>query len=294
MAVVYSAISAVLLFWHAAWDMVLGDANGWDTNWSWVLGIVFLVLTVRTALIPIVIRQVRSQRAMQLLQPKVKALQDKHKGDRETLHKELQELYRAEQINPLMSVLPMLLQAPVLIGLLHVLRHLRPTVTSETARTLYGWTLTQFDSAANAQLFGAPIAASFSAPGATIKIVAAVLIAVMTTTTFLTSRQMILKTGWAQDPQARTVQRLMLFGIPLSLLVSGALFPIGVVLYWVTQNLFAYGQQAWILRKYPPPATANAVGQQLVPAGNSIGKQDTTSPAPKVGAKPVTGKRARR
>ncbi|GAB1691188.1 hypothetical protein KRM28CT15_29910 [Krasilnikovia sp. M28-CT-15] len=138
MAVVYSAISAVLLFWHAAWDTVLGDAHGWGTDWSWVLGIVFLVLTVRTALLPIVARQVRSQRAVQQLQPRVTALQDKHKGDPETLRRQLWELYRSEQVNPLMSVLPMLLQAPVLLGLLHVLRHLRPTVTSEAARTLYG------------------------------------------------------------------------------------------------------------------------------------------------------------
>lgn len=284
MAVVYSAISAVLLFWHAAWDRVLGDANGWQTSWSWVLGIVFLVLTVRTALIPIVIKQVRSQRAVQLLQPQVKALQDKHKGDRAALNKDLQELYRAENVNPLLSVLPMLLQAPVLFGLLHVLRHLRPTITSEAARTLYGWTLAQFDSAANAELFGAPIAASFGAHGGTVKIVAAVLIAVMTVMTFLTSRQMILKTGWAPDPQARTVQRLMLFGIPLSLLVSGALFPIGVVLYWATQSLFAYGQQVWILRKYPSPEPVNATGQRPVPAGNTTGKPDTTSAAPKAGA----------
>ncbi|GAB1691186.1 hypothetical protein KRM28CT15_29890 [Krasilnikovia sp. M28-CT-15] len=72
---------------------------------------------------------------------------------------------------------------------------------------------------------------------------------------------MILKTGWAPDPQARTVQRLMLFGIPLSLLVSGALFPIGVVLYWATQSLFAYGQQAWIMHRYPPPQPASATGR---------------------------------
>jgi YidC/Oxa1 family membrane protein insertase len=88
--------------------------------------------------------------------------------------------------------------------------------------------------------------------------VAAALIAVMAATSFLTSRTMIRKTGWAPDPQARTVQRLMLYGIPLSLLISGAFFPIGVVLYWVTQSLFAFGQQMWILRRYPPATYAAA------------------------------------
>jgi YidC/Oxa1 family membrane protein insertase len=91
------------------------------------------------------------------------------------------------------------------------------------------------------------------ANGTTVKVVAAILIATMIGTTFLTSRQMILKTGWAEDPQQRMVQRLMLYGVPFSLLISGALFPLGVVLYWVTQNLFSLGQQMWVLRKYPPP-----------------------------------------
>lgn len=262
MAVVYSAISAVLLFWHAAWDTVLESARSLDTDWSWVLGIVFVVLTIRVALFPVFVKQTRSQRTVQALQPRIKSLQAQHKGDPATLQKALAELYRAENVNPLASLLPMMLQAPVLLGLLHVLRHLRPSVTGDDSRTLYGWTLTQFHEASHATLFGAPIAAelrsnaaqlqSVGAHGGTVAIVAAVLIATMVATTFLTSYQMIRRTGWAQEPQARLVQRLMLYGIPLSLLVSGVVFPIGVVLYWTTQNLFALGQQTWILRKYPP------------------------------------------
>src|SRR4051812_27664602 len=141
---------------------------------------------------------------MQALQPKIKELQEKHKGDRETLQKELMQLYRTEKANPLMGCLPMFLQVPVFIGLFHVLRHVRPSITGAQSRTLYGWTAAQFDSAAHAKLFGAPIAASFKstakdlvplgASSTTVKIVAAVLIATMIVTTFLTSRQMILKT----------------------------------------------------------------------------------------------------
>ncbi|MFI5493896.1 membrane protein insertase YidC [Actinoplanes sp. NPDC051859] len=243
------------MFWHAAWERVLGDASGWHTNWSWALGIVFLVLTVRVALIPLVVRQVRSQRALQVLQPRIKALQEEHRGDFGTLQTKLRELYRAERVSPLASILPMLVQAPILFGLLHVLRHLRPAVTSAGARTLYGWTLTQFDSAASAKLFGAPLAATLGAGGPSL-IVAAVLIVVMVVATFLTSRQLIRSTGWAAEAQGRLVQRLMLVGVPASLLVSGAFFPLGVVLYWTTQSLFAYAQQTWILRRFPPvPAT---------------------------------------
>ena len=264
MAPFYSAISAVLLFWHAAWDRLLGDAAALGTSWSWVLGIVFLVLSVRVILFPVVVRQVRSQRAVQALHPRVKALQEKHRTDRAALQRELTALYRTERVNPITGLVPMLVQIPVFVGLLHVLRHLRPTIVSEHARTLYGWTLGQFDSAAHAELFGAPIAATFrsstaqlqslGAEAGTVRAVVLVLIAVMVVTTYLTSRQMIMRTGRADDPQQRLVQNLMLYGIPLSLLISGVVFPLGVLIYWVTQNLFALAQQTWILHAYPPPA----------------------------------------
>jgi YidC/Oxa1 family membrane protein insertase len=309
MAVIYSAISAILLFWHGAWHKVLGDASWLGTNWSWVLGIIFLVITVRAILFPIFVKQIKSQRAMQALQPKVKALQEKHKGDRETMQKELMELYRSEKANPLMGCLPMFLQIPVFLGLFHVLRHLKPTMP-DNMKTLYGWTIGQFDSASHAKLFGAPIAASFKSPaselallgasGTTVKIVAGILMATMIVTTFLTSRQMILKTGWAEDPQQKMVQRLMLYGVPFSLLISGTLFPIGVVIYWTTQNVFSLGQQMWVLRKYPPPNAKGAAAKQTgKPAAKSDGKKNGDAAkavqpkalAPKVGAKPINPKK---
>jgi YidC/Oxa1 family membrane protein insertase len=317
MALIYEGISAILLFWHAAWHKVFGDGQWLGTNWSWVLGIVFLVLTVRAVLFPIFVKQIKSQRAMQALQPKVKALQEKHKGDRETMQKELMQLYRDEKANPLMGCLPMFLQIPVFLGLFHVLRHVKPTMP-EPLKTLYGWTVGQFDSAAAAKLFGAPIAASFKstsaqlaalhANGVTVKVVAACLIALMITTTFLTSRQMILKTGWSEDPQQKMIQRLMLYGVPFSLLISGGIFPIGVVIYWVTQNVVSLGQQMWVLRKYPPPPTP---GKKAAPgkpdpkkpdARKASSKNDARNGAPakaaepkalgpKVGAKPVNPKK---
>jgi len=101
--------------------------------------------------------------------------------------------------------------------------------------------------------------AAIDSHGPTVKIVAGILVIIMMVTTFLTSRQMILKTGWSQDPQQRMIQKLMLYGIPFSLLLSGWAFPIGVIIYWVTQNLFSLGQQYWVLHKYPPPVTAGHI-----------------------------------
>ena len=317
---IYYAISWILLAWHSAWDAIgvpVGAVLG--TNWAWILAIIFLVVTFRVILFPVFVKQIKSQRAMQALQPKVKELQEKHKGDRETLQKEMMELYRKEKANPLMGCLPMFLQIPVFLGLFHTLRRLSP---DNQGKTLYGWTVDQFNSASNATLFTAPISGKFGSTAeelsrlgantGTVKVVAGILVIIMIATTYLTSRQMILKTGWAEDPQQRMVQRLMLYGIPLSLLISGAIFPIGVIIYWVTNNLFTLGQQQWVLRKFPPPPTAksttaakNTGGKGPVqPAktgglfGRKAAQPAAKAPAaapkvagPKPGAKPVNPKK---
>jgi YidC/Oxa1 family membrane protein insertase len=328
---IYFAISWILLRWHALWDFIgIPDGHVLGTNWSWVLAIVFLVVTVRVILFPVFVKQIKSQRAMQALQPKVKALQEKHKGDRETLQKEMMELYKTEKANPLMGCLPMFLQIPVFLGLFHVLRRLHP---DNQLTTLYGWTDAQFQAATGADLFTAPLASKFgssaedlaalSANGVTVKIIGGVLVLIMMMTTYATSRQMILKTGWAEDPQQKMIQRLMLYGIPLSLLVSGALFPIGVIIYWVTNNLFTLAQQQWVLRKFPPPPMAGKTGSPARPAPKTSGgstlknpvqpgrsgglfggkKQqpepekpvvDTKALAPRPGAKPVNPKKGAR
>jgi YidC/Oxa1 family membrane protein insertase len=284
---IYYGISWILLRWESLWDAIgIPTDRFLGTNWTWILAIVFLVVTVRIVLFPVFVKQIKSQRAMQALQPKVKELQEKHKGDRETLQKEMMELYKAEKANPLMGCLPMFLQIPVFLGLFHVLRRLSP---DNEAKTLYGWTVEQFNEATHAALFTVPLPAKFGsspaelaalqANGTAVKIIAGVLVLIMMTTTYLTSRQMILKTGWAEDPQQKMIQRLMLYGIPLSLLVSGALFPIGVVIYWVTNNLFSLAQQQWVLRKFPPPQMAGAKGGPARPAGGAAAKPN----APKSG-----------
>jgi YidC/Oxa1 family membrane protein insertase len=313
---IYWAISWILLQWHAVWNLAFGSSSFLGTNWQWVLAIVFLVLTIRGVLFPVFVKQIKSQRAMQAIAPQIKELQAKHKGDRETLQKEMMELYRKEKANPLMGCLPMVVQIPVFLSLFHVLRHLRPNLPP-SYWTLYGWTADQFQSASHAKLFGAPIAASFRtsaadlgamhASGTIVKIVASVLIAIMIVTTFMTTRQMIRKTGWAEDPQQKMIQRLMLYGIPFSLLISGVAFPIGVVIYWTTTNLFTLGQQFWVLRKYPPPknvgktatagAAKSAAGPRTTkagakaPAGRPEPSPAAKALAPKVGAKPAPAKK---
>ncbi|MBM2623788.1 membrane protein insertase YidC [Actinoplanes sp. LDG1-06] len=241
MSVIYTGISELIQLWQSVWGFLGAD-------WSWVVAIVFVVLTVRVALLPLFVRQMRSQRAMQRLAPEMKALRDKHPGDIQALGTAMTELYRREGVSPYASFVPLLVQAPILFGLFHVLRHLRPTITDPASQTLYGWTAAQFHEASHATLLGAPLASTFSSGGA---LVAAVLIAAMVTTTFFTMRMSQTRNAPVEDPMQQMIQRLMTYGIPLSLLVSGVIFPVGVLLYWTTQNVFALGQQAWLLRRYP-------------------------------------------
>lgn len=308
----YIAISWVMLKWYDLWNLFIPDRPVVGTTWTWVLAIVFLVVTLRVIMFPLFVKQIKSQRAMQKLSPQIKELQAKHKGDRETLQREMMQLYKTEKANPLMGCLPLLLQAPVFIALLWVLRRIRPEKTSLYAKTLYTWSVDQWDSVIEATVFGAPIWADFMSSaeelGAAgnpivVKVVSSLLVIVMTITTYFTSRQMILKTGWNEDPQQRMIQKLMLYGIPAMLLFSGFIFPIGVILYWVINNAFSLGQQMWVLRKYPPPKVNGKDDVKKVTAKPGTKKHDkqveevraeqeerkeqAKALAPKPGAKPA-------
>ena len=232
-----------------------------------MLSIVFLVVTIRLLLFPLFVKQVKSQRAMQELQPEMAKLRKQYGSDRQGLSQAMMALQKERGVNPLAGCLPILPQIPVFLSLFHVLRRLAPG-----AEGLYGWSDELTDEAARAKLFGAPISASFNMTGAkeaaileiadytTIRIVAFVLIVIMCFTTFFTQKQIMSRSGPVEG-QAATVQKLLLYGMPLSLFVSGFFFPIGVLLYWFTNNLWTLGQQFFILRKLPPPGSDAAQGQ---------------------------------
>ncbi|GGJ88115.1 hypothetical protein GCM10010123_17140 [Pilimelia anulata] len=290
----YTAISWILLSWHSVWNAV-----GLGNNGAWILAIVFVVVTLRVILFPLFMKSIKSQRAVQALAPKVTELREKHKDDPQKLQQEVMALYRTEKANPLGGCLPMLIQAPVFLALFHVLRFLDPTKSDVKFKTLYGWSLDQFEHAVQARLFGAPIAAKFgstvsdlavmNANALTVKLVAGVLVALMIATTYLTTKQMILKTGWAAEPQQRMIQKIMLYGFPASLLISGAIFPIGVIIYWVVQNIFSLAQQQWVLRKYPP-LNVNAKGE-VVAGAKAPPSESAKALAPKPGARPANPKK---
>jgi YidC/Oxa1 family membrane protein insertase len=293
----YTAISWVMARWHTLWDFVFGDPppESGLAGLAWSLSIVCLVVTIRLLLFPLFVKQIKSQRAMQELQPEMAKLRKQYGSDRQGLSQAMMALQKERGVNPLAGCLPVLPQIPVFLALFHVLRRLAPG-----AEGLYGWSDELTDEAARAKLFGAPISASFNMVGAkeaaileiadytTIRIVAFVLIVIMCCTTFFTQKQIMARSGPVEG-QAATVQKLMLYGMPMSLFVSGFFFPIGVLLYWFTNNLWTLGQQFFILRKMPPP------GSDAAKAKAALDKPvvDPRTLAPKPGAKPVRTKPGR-
>jgi YidC/Oxa1 family membrane protein insertase len=285
----YTAISWVMARWHSLFSLFLDPAGGI----TWALSIVFLVITLRIILFPLFVKQIKSQRAMQELQPDIARLRKQYGSDRQGLAVAMQALQKERGVNPLAGCLPILPQIPIFFALFHVLRRLAPGKDG-----LYSWTDELTEQAAEAELFGAPISSQFfmqgdklellDLPGVTesgIRVVAFTLMVVMCATTYITQKQIMKRSGPVEG-QAAMVQKFLLYVMPASLFVSGFFFPIGVLLYWMTNNLWTLGQQFFVLRRMPPPGSdaAKAKAEAEKP------KVDPKTLAPKPGQKPVRAK----
>jgi YidC/Oxa1 family membrane protein insertase len=251
MTPLYWAVSALLVGWHWLWSLVL-DPNG---GWAWALSIAGLTIVIRTLLIPLFVRQIRSSRNMQLLQPKMKELQKKYGHDREKLGQEMMKLYKETGTNPFSSCLPLLLQSPIFLALFRVLDYASKGKTHSSIMDPY------VESLQHAKIFGAEISQTFlraSGPGAlNVKIVAVVLIILMTSTMFITQLQLMRKNmpKEALEGQAAQMQKIMLYVFPVFFLIGGFNFPIGVLIYWFVSNLWTMGQQFYVIRRNPAPGT---------------------------------------
>jgi len=256
MAPLYWVTSIMLSGFHTVFGAVFGPASGW----SWVLSIIGLTLVIRAALIPLFVKQIKSSRNMQLLQPKVKELQKKYGHDRERLAQETMALYKETGTNPFASCLPILLQMPIFLALFRLIDNaskgnVKGVLTEEQVHQLQ-----------NATIFGAKISASFThADGViNVKILAAVLVVAMTATTFLTQRQLMSKNmpADAMTGQYAQQQKMLLYVLPVVFAVGGIAFPIGVLFYWTTSNLWTMGQQFYVIRNNPAPGTPAAKAKQ--------------------------------
>jgi YidC/Oxa1 family membrane protein insertase len=240
-----------MIGWHWVFAELIGSSND---GVNWALSIIGLVVVIRILLIPLFVRQIKAQRNMQMLQPKVREIQKKYKGDRERLQQETMKLYKDTGTNPFASCMPIILQAPFLFALFRVLNG----VATGLPRGAFITHPQLFESAQEASIFGAPLSASFlAAPNIQTKIIAIVMVVLMTLTTFLTQRQIMRKNmpkEALEGPFAQQ-QKILLYVLPLVFAISGVYFPLGVVLYWLTSNLWTMGQQFYVIRRMPAPGT---------------------------------------
>jgi YidC/Oxa1 family membrane protein insertase len=252
----YYAISFVLDLFHQLWSTILDPAGGP----AWALSIIGLTLVIRAALIPLFVKQIKSSRNMQLIQPKVKELQKKYGHDRERLAQETMKLYRDSGTNPFASCLPILLQMPIFFALFSILNN------AARGRAKGVLTLEQAHQFGEAKLLGVPLSETFlGADGEFgVMLMAALLVVAMTLTTFLTQRQLMSKNMPADaltGPYAQQ-QKILLYVLPVVFAVGGIAFPIGVLLYWTTSNLWTMGQQFYVIRNNPAPGTPAAKAKE--------------------------------
>lgn len=289
--VVYYPVSAILWFWHEIFGRVLDPASGV----AWTLAVAFLVFTLRLLLYAPFVRQMRSGRALQRLQPQIAALKLKYAGDRQGLAVAMQSLQRDNGINPWSSCLPVLLQAPVFLGLLHVLNSFNRTgsplwmsAQDNASTPNYVFGASDVMSFLDAKLLGAPLAASISSTPVQlaaytgdvtrwdVALVAIPLMVIAAVATHVTARASVARQSALPDaPQQMAVMnRLMLWAFPLGVLVGGSFLPVAILVYWLSNNVWTLAQQHYVHRALDREEAAEAARAINAPPGSGVDPPD--------------------
>ncbi len=298
--VIYYPVSAIMWVWYKAFAFVLGPSN----FFAWALSVMFLVFSLRALLYKPFVRQIRTTRQMQELQPQIKALQKKYGKDRQRMALEMQKLQKEHGFNPILGCLPMLAQIPVFLGLYHVLRSFnrtqggfgQPQLSVELNRATgnYVFSPTDVGHFLDANLFGAPLGASmiqttgldaftvFSRPaviavGVPVMILAGV-------ATYFNSRASVARQSpeAAANPQTAMMNKLALYVFPLGVVVGGPFLPLAITLYWFSNNIWTFGQQHLVFGRIEKEEEAKKQ--------EAIERRAANAPAP--GAKPSRPRKA--
>ncbi len=211
---------------------------------SWGGAIIALTIFVRALLIPLTYKQLKGMRALQALQPQIKEIQAKYKNDKQRMQQEMMRFYQENKVNPFASCIPLIAQLPVFITLFYVLQHdLRFDICGQTAKVCSevppgNW--------GESFLF---------IPDLTAKAEGGVLIALLV---LYVGTQLI--SGLVMSVTADKSQRTMMFLLPLIFVPFIISFPAGLILYWITTNIWTIGQQYTIQKIIPVPVAATPAG----------------------------------
>lgn len=251
-------VELVLMVWHELFTILGMNPDG---GLTWVLAILGLVVVVRSALIPVTVKQIKSQRRMMDLSPEMKKIQAKYKGksdqfSREAMSRETMALYKKHGTNPFSSCLPILIQMPVFFSLFYVLRN---ASENKPGVAFMEENLTQSFNAA--EIFGAPLKMTFTQGWESgqwaVVIMLGIIVIAMIASQFFTQLQIMSK-NVSDETKASPMyrqQKIMLYIIPFAFLFSGVAFPLALNIYWFTSNLWTMGQQFIVIQNMPTPGS---------------------------------------
>jgi YidC/Oxa1 family membrane protein insertase len=258
-------VSWIMVMFHEGFTFLGLDAA---SGWTWTLSIIGLVVVIRAALIPVFVKQIKAQRGMQALQPDLRKLQQKYKGktdqlSRQAMTQEQMALYKKHGTNPFAACLPILIQMPFFFALFTVLNGIsKASREGEGIGALSPQEVQQFDSAT---IFGAPLSSTFLGSfggniNLSVIILSVLMIIAMTASQFITQKQIMAKNMSEEAMQSPFMrqQKIMLYILPLVFGIGGINFPIGVLIYWTTTNIWTMAQQFYVIRRMPTPGSPAA------------------------------------
>ena len=263
-----NVVAWVIMRLHAGLGALFGASSGL----AWGLSIAFLVILIRLCLVPLFVKQVHAQRKMAQHAPQLQELRKKYKNDKQRLNEETMKFYKENGVNPLAGCLPMIPQMIVFFSLFSVLRFIADWKPGHPLQ--YGFTEPVVESAQQAKIFGVHLSDKLlfahPAPPMHVAIVIAITVVISATTTFMTVRQSakrgLMQTGTVDpdNPMAQS-QKYMQYIVPFFSL-TGLYWQYGLVLYWVTTNLWTLGQQYFMFRNWEPIGAAAASATDSAPA----------------------------
>jgi len=291
----FDAVAWVMMRIHAVLSVPFGASSGV----TWGLSIVILVVFMRLIMVPLFIKQRNSMWKMQSHMPQLQELRKRFKNDKTRLNEETMKFYKENGINPLGGCLPLLAQMPVFWALFNVLRAIAEWKPGQVPK--YGLTLPVVESAQNARIFGVTLYDSFlhanTGENWRDRIIILVFVLVSAATTFLTMKQSQRRGMLNQAPPdpdqpgaaaAQAMSKNMMYIAPFFAL-SGLYWQFGLVIYWVTTNVWTLGQQHFLFRKLPVVGSAT-VGESAVQAASgssAAAKSGTSSTSAKAAARPA-------
>ena len=306
---IYWPVSWIMWVWHWVFDHITPNTPG-GNGIAWALSVIFLVFTLRAILYKPFVKQIRTTKKMQEINPELQAIRKKYAKDRVKMTEEMQKLQKEHGFNPLLGCLPMLLQIPVFIGLFHVLRSFNRMatgmgqlhMTAEQTRSTgnYAFSAEQVRNFLDSRLFGVPLSSYITEPTTefqafvekghaidftrmNIAIVVIPMMIIASIATHMNSRASVARQPEAalENPQTRMMNMLALYVFPLGILVTGPFFPVAILLYWMSNNIWTYGQQHIVFGRIAKEEEEARLAKQEKLKAN----------APKPGARPDRAKK---